>query len=79
MDFVFALPRPQKGRNSILIMVDRFFKMMHFIACHKIDHASYIIDLFTREIVCLHGISRSIVSNHDVKFLSYLLKTLWEN
>ena len=52
-------------------MVDRFSKMTHSIACYKIDDASNIADLFFRVILCLHGIPRSIVSDHDVKFFSY--------
>jgi hypothetical protein len=45
--------------------------MMHFISCQKIDDAKNIIDLFCREIVWLHGVPRSIMSNKDVKILSY--------
>ena len=71
IDFIVALPRTQRGKDAIMVVVDRFSKMAHFIPRHKMDDTSHVAELYFKENICFHRVSKAIILDCDSKFLSH--------
>ena len=58
-----ALPMDKRGKDAIMVVVDRLCKMAYFVPCHKTDDVSYIAEIYFKEIIRLHGVPKTIVPN----------------
>ncbi|KAA0052195.1 pol protein [Cucumis melo var. makuwa] len=71
-----GLPRIQSGFTVIWVVVDRLTKSAHFIQRKSTYIASKWAQLYMSEIVRLHRVLVSIVSNKDARFTSKFWKGL---
>ncbi|WVZ23343.1 hypothetical protein V8G54_001887 [Vigna mungo] len=76
LDFITGLPK-SKGFQAIFVVVDRLSKYGHFILLKHPYTARKIAELFAKEIVRLHGIPQSIVSDRDPVFMSLFWQELF--
>lgn len=78
MDFVTSLPRSRKGNDAIWVIVDRLTKTAHFLPIRMTMSMEVMAKLYVEEIVRLHGVPVTIVSDRDSRFLSRFWKSLQE-
>ena len=71
MDFIVGLPRTQRGYDSIWVIVDRLTKVAHFLPVKTTYTGPQLAALYMERIVCLHGVSKKIVSNRGTQFTSH--------
>lgn len=67
VDFVTGL-RPSEGNTTILTIVDRFSKAVHFLPLVKLPSTMETANLLVSHVFCLHGIPLDIVSDRGPRF-----------
>ena len=76
MDFVLGLPKTTKGHDLIWVTVDRLTKSAHFIPVKTTYTLDRLAETCVQEIVRLHGVLVSIISDRDIRFTSNFWKSL---
>ncbi|KAA3483679.1 reverse transcriptase [Gossypium australe] len=76
MDFVSGFPLTPTKKDSVWVIVDRLTKSAHFIPV-RVDYSlQKLAKLYVAEIVRLHGVPVSIISDRDPRFTSQFWKAL---
>ena len=70
MDFVVGLPLTGRKHDSIWVVVDRLTKSAQFLPVRTDYSLDKLAELYIKEIVRLHGIPVSIISDRDPRFTS---------
>jgi len=76
MDFVGAFPKTVKGFDSIWVVVDRLTKSAHFIPIKTGMSMVRLAEIYIEQVVRLHGLPYSIVSDQDPRFTSKFWESL---
>jgi transposase InsO family protein len=76
MDFITGLPRILHGYHSIWVIVDRLTKSAHFLPINATYPIEKYAELYLTKIVCLHGVSKTIVSDRGLQFTTHFLESL---
>jgi hypothetical protein len=70
MDFIVGLPNTSRHHDSIWVIVDRLTKTTHFLPVHTTQKTEKYIEIYIHQIVCLHGIPRTIVLDREAPFVA---------
>ena len=69
MNFVTGL-RNSRGHDAIWVVVDRLTKTACFLSIKETWPVSRLVDVFMKQIVRLHRVPKTIVSDRDGRFIS---------
>ena len=79
MDLITQLPKTERGYDAVVVFVDKLSKMIHIAPTHTTVSAPDLARIMMHEVVRLHGLPESIVSDRDVRFTSIFWRCLWSH
>lgn len=78
MDFIFGLPADKEARTGVLVIVDRFSKMVHLVPVKDTITAQETASVFIDTVFRLHGMPETIISDRDPRFVATFWKHLFD-
>ena len=75
VDFIMKLP-VSKGHDSILVVYDKFSKMLHFVTITEKIMVEGLARLFRNNVWKLHGLLESVISDRGPQFVAGITKEL---
>ena len=70
MDFMVGLSKTPQGNATVWVIVDRLTKSAYFLPIRWGSTLEKLAEMYISEIVRLHGVPESIVSDKDPRFTS---------
>jgi hypothetical protein len=70
MDFIVGLPQTSQKHDSIWVIIDRLTKTAHFIPVHMIYTAKKYAEIYLEQIIRLHGVPKTIISDRGAQFIA---------
>jgi hypothetical protein len=78
MDFIVGLPLTARKKDSIWVIMDRLTKTAHFIVVHTTYLVQQYAELYMDQVVRLHGIPKTIISDRGTQFVACFWEQLHE-
>lgn len=77
MDLITGLPRSRSGHDAIVVYVCKQTKQVHFVATVTNVTAPQLAQITIHEVVRLHGLPESILSDRDPRFTAHFWRAFW--
>jgi hypothetical protein len=77
LDLIGPLPKTHAGHDAIVVFVDKLTKVVHYVATTMDVTAPQLADIVLREVVRLHGVPESFLSDRDPRFTAHFWTEFW--